>query len=345
MATFHFEVSELGNRLTDAELDELKKNRYGDVRGRQGNLAESPAQLLLEAAAAKQTSNKKATSDGSQKPTSLQPSADLGNTATAPQPKTDKVRKSDGATSDGLNKSGPQMSSPVKQREYRRPDGRKRIIPEAVGGSAQHEHLPENVQSQALDFLASSDQRRNENGELHANSGIRDTSTRRIVGGISGIKDRAGVTARATISESLVIEKVPASAGKDGSITIEQSGLVRCQGSGSPESNLSIRVFDKKVGEDIVPVCLESHPREKAVNDILGTGATSVMKETEIACTRGSEILWSDRISGRVTVLAGNANFWAVGCEDGSLQVSFTFSYDLSDFIGCKVVLLIYYTF
>lgn len=345
MATFHFEVSELGNRLTDAELDELKRNRYGDVRGRQGNLAESPAQLLLEAAAAKQTSNKKATSDGSQKPTSLQPSADLGSTATAPQPKTDKVRKSDGTTSDGLNKSGPQMSSPVKQREYRRPDGRKRIIPEAVGGPAQHEHLPGNAQSQALDFPASSDQRKNENGELHANSGIRDTSTRRIVGGISGIKDRAGVTARATISESLAIEKVPASAGKDGSITIEQSGLVRCQGSGSPESNLSIRVFDKKVGEDIVPVCLESHPREKAVNDILGTGATSMMKETEIACTRGSEILWSDRISGRVTVLAGNANFWAVGCEDGSLQVSFTFSYDLSDFIRCKVVLLIYYIF
>ncbi|BFG29473.1 hypothetical protein CerSpe_157470 [Prunus speciosa] len=40
VATFHFEVKELGNRLTYAELDELKRNRYGDVRGRQANLVE-----------------------------------------------------------------------------------------------------------------------------------------------------------------------------------------------------------------------------------------------------------------------------------------------------------------
>ncbi|KHN38644.1 Protein HIRA, partial [Glycine soja] len=33
VATFHFEVKELGRRLSDAELDELKRNRYGDVRG------------------------------------------------------------------------------------------------------------------------------------------------------------------------------------------------------------------------------------------------------------------------------------------------------------------------
>jgi protein HIRA/HIR1 len=46
------------------------------------------------------------------------------------------------------------------------------------------------------------------------------------------------------------------------------------------------------------------------------------MKETEIVCTRGAETLWSDRISGKVTVLAGNTNFWAVGCEDGCLQVT-----------------------
>lgn len=37
MATFHFEVKELGRRLSDAELDELKRNRYGDVRGHEAN--------------------------------------------------------------------------------------------------------------------------------------------------------------------------------------------------------------------------------------------------------------------------------------------------------------------
>ena len=53
MATFHFEEKELGQRLTDAELDKLKRNRYGNVSGRQANLPESPVQLLLEAASAK----------------------------------------------------------------------------------------------------------------------------------------------------------------------------------------------------------------------------------------------------------------------------------------------------
>jgi hypothetical protein len=51
-------------------------------------------------------------------------------------------------------------------------------------------------------------------------------------------------------------------------------------------------------------------------------GNTSMMRETEISCTRGPHTLWSDRISGKVTVLAGNANFLAVGCEDGCLQVN-----------------------
>ena len=59
VATFHFEVKELGQRLSDDELDELKKSRYGDVRGHQAKLAESPAQLLLEAASVKQAPSKK----------------------------------------------------------------------------------------------------------------------------------------------------------------------------------------------------------------------------------------------------------------------------------------------
>ena len=60
MATFHFENKELGHKISDTELDEFKRSRYADVRGRQTNLAESPAQLLLEAVAAKQSGSKKA---------------------------------------------------------------------------------------------------------------------------------------------------------------------------------------------------------------------------------------------------------------------------------------------
>ena len=57
MATFHFEVKEIGQRLIDVELEELIKSRYGDIRGRLANLAESPAQLLLEPASKKVAGN------------------------------------------------------------------------------------------------------------------------------------------------------------------------------------------------------------------------------------------------------------------------------------------------
>ena len=35
VATFQFEIKELGQRISDAEMEEFKKSRYGDVRVRQ----------------------------------------------------------------------------------------------------------------------------------------------------------------------------------------------------------------------------------------------------------------------------------------------------------------------
>ncbi|XWS71485.1 hypothetical protein CRYUN_Cryun03dG0141800 [Craigia yunnanensis] len=325
VATFHFEVKELGHRLSDAELDELKKSRYGDVRGRQANLAESPAQLLLEAASAKQTTSKKVALDVQHNQIPVKTSVELEVTNKNSEPQNNDGRKSGLAASDGLNKavSSARISSPVKQREYRRADGRKRIIPEAVGVPIQQENICGGAQSQALDFpVSSSDHRKNDNGAVSTDGSLREASVRGTIGGSSDLKERSGVTARAIVTDSLVIEKVPVSAGQDHSINIEQSGNMKPSGStASSTTSLSIRVFDKKEGEDMTPVCLEACPREHAVNDIVGLGNACMMKETEIVCTRGAQTLWSDRISGKVSVLAGNANFWAVGCEDGCLQV------------------------
>ncbi|KAF8397850.1 hypothetical protein HHK36_016775 [Tetracentron sinense] len=329
VATFHFEVKELGHRLTDVELDDLKKNRYGDVRGRQATLAESPAQLLLEAASAKQSSSKKVAASVQQNQTHEKSSGDLrvptvGQTLVkASESQTDNVKKN-GASSDGLNKvaTSARISSPVKQREYRRPDGRKRIIPEAVGMPVHQENISGGVQSQALGFpLIASDHKEDDNGVVLADGGIGEGSLKRPFN-YCEVKERSGVTARATISESLVIEKVPESASADGRINIEQQGIVKPSGSQvACSSALSIRVFNKKAGEDTMPVCLEARPIERAVNDVVGVGNTFMTKETEVTCMRGSETLWSDRMSSKVTALAGNANFWAVGCEDGCLQV------------------------
>ncbi|OVA05979.1 WD40 repeat [Macleaya cordata] len=336
VATFHFEVKELGHRLTDAELDELKRNRYGDVRGRQATLAECPAQLLLEAAAVKQSASKKISSTVQQNHTSGKSPADLG-VPTVHQP-VSKVaveygKKNGGSSSDGLNKvTAPyRISSPVKQREYRRPDGRKRIIPEAVGMPV-HQNISGGVQSQALEFPSvAMDHQKDDNAVVLMDGGVREASLKRpfsgsseannIVGKCSscGLRERSGVTARAAINESLVIEKVPISRSTDGRITVEQSGIGKALDSQS--SSLSVRVFDKKEGANIMPVCLETRLVEQCVSDLVGVGNTSTSKETEVTCKKGDQTLWSDRMTGKVTVLAGNANFWAVGCEDGCLQV------------------------
>ncbi|XP_022729469.1 protein HIRA-like isoform X2 [Durio zibethinus] len=324
VATFHFEVKELGHRLSDAELDELKRSRYGDVRGRQANLAESPAQLLLEAASAKQTTSKKVALDVQQNQIPVKSSVELGATNKNSEPQNNDGKKSGLAASDGLNKAvtSARISSPVKQREYRRADGRKRIIPEAVGVPIQQENICGNAQSQALDFPLSSSYHRENDNVVPTDGGLREASGRGTIDRSSDLKERLGVTARAIVTDSLVIEKVPVSAGQDHSISVEQCGSMKPSDStASSTTSLSIRVFEKKEGEDMTPVCLEACPRERAVNDIDGVGNACMTKETEIVCTKGSQTLWSDRVSGKVSVLAGNANFWAVGCEDGCLQV------------------------
>jgi protein HIRA/HIR1 len=323
VGTFHFEVKELGQSLGDAELDELKRSRYGDVRGCKVNLAESPAQLLLEAASTKQTSSKKVVTDVQQNKKMEKAFVSARDATNNVKPQVDDGKKNGGPVGDELNMvtTSSQISIPVKQKEYRRPDGRKRIIPEVVGVPAQTENISGAAQ-QALDFpLVSSKRIKSSDGAISNDDDIRAST----LGGAqirhSDLKERSGVTARATISDGLIIEKIPDTAG-DGGINVQQLGNSTTSSSlAACSATLSIRVFDKKGGDDTSPILLEARPREHTVNDIVGLGNTSMMKETEIVCTRGDQTLWSDRISGKVTVLAGNINFWAVGCEDGCLQV------------------------
>lgn len=298
VATFHFEVKELGQRLTDTELEDLKKSRYGDVIIRQSTLAESPAQLLLEAASKKVTATTTTTTTTTNNPSTIKSKVSESLQQLGPTTTTNN--------NPSAIKPSTRVSSPVKQREYRRPDGRKRIIPEAV-------RVPENI-PQTVDFSTKST---DDNG-VHDSFREGPPSKRMTVGPVvSDTRERSGVCARATVSESLVIEKVAVSSDKDGNVGVEQIGGLKKLGSCK---NLSIRVVCKE-GGDLGHVCLEARPKEHAPNDLVGVGTSFTMKETEISCTKNGQSLWSDRISGSVTVLAGNVNFWAVGCEDGSLQV------------------------
>ncbi|CAI0544262.1 unnamed protein product [Linum tenue] len=333
VATFHFDAKELGQKLSDTELGELKRSRYGDVKGRQANLAESPEQLLLEAASAKQTASKKVAVDNKQNEPPVKSSFELVSITKPPEPQVDAEKKAGGVVTnnEGLNNkvsTSARVSSPVKQREYRRPDGRKRIIPEALALPSQQNTVAAAGihDAQALDLPSTAtDHRKEENGLVSIDAvGKREGPLRGTVDRISNLNKRGGFTARATITESLVIEKAAPEASSTGDgamVSVEQSGMKASSSPSAGSSTLSIRVFDKKVGEDNIPICLEAHPRERAVTDVFGNAKTSTIKETEVSCNRGAQTLWSDRISGKVTVLAGNANFWGVGCEDGCLQI------------------------
>ncbi|KAF9595055.1 hypothetical protein IFM89_036514 [Coptis chinensis] len=327
VATFHFEVKELGHRLSDTELDELRRNRYGDGKGQQAKLAESPAQLLLEKTSSKQSPDKIVASIV-QSQTDGKTSVDVG------VQKVDKLHKKNshsqtengtkkgGSNGDRSNKvvSNTQNSSPVKQREYRGADGRKRIIPEAVGVPSHQE-----ITSGAVLALAYQKPDNAKGGLREGSPKINGSFKEHNHGGESihgGVKDRSGSTARAAISENLIIEKVPVSATTDERTTLDRSGTIQVSGlKGASGSNLSIAVYDKEEGEDSMPVILEARSVERAMNDVFGNGNALMTKETEVICTHGTRTLWSDRLSGKITVLAGNANFWAVGCGDGCLQV------------------------
>ncbi|CAN6438953.1 unnamed protein product [Victoria cruziana] len=347
IATFHFEVKELGHRLTDAELDKLKRSRYGDVRGRQTNLAESPAQLLLEAASAEQSFSKKGTTLSHQNQIPGKASMDIDSTnvvqtqTEVPDTPIEDEKKieipggvSVGSVSGGgLNKAATRISSPVKQREYRRPDGRKRIIPEAVGVPAHQENISGVAQGASLVVaLPVPEQKKDDNGAIYVDAGAKEALVKRPSGGgfettdpagrCSGYigKERSGVTARANVTESLVLEKVPASATNDGKTNLERAGPTGMLSRQLPTDILSICVFDKKEGESTA-FCLEAKPVERVLNEMYGVGSAPMPRETEITCSKGGSVLWSDRLLGKVTVLAGNINFWAVGTEDGCLQV------------------------
>ncbi|CAA7047212.1 unnamed protein product [Microthlaspi erraticum] len=320
VAMIHFNPKELGVRLSDTELDELKKSRYGDVRGRQANLVESPAQLLLETASTKLSGSKRVSSDTQQNQVTAKPSANMESTAKRRKSQVDDRSKTAEASGDALNKASTsnQASNPVNQKVYRRPDGRKRIIPEAVGVPQQENNIDVAINGQAHNFppASSAAPGKEDNGDFPVETSNRDLSMKEVVVRNPDPKERPRITARATITESLVIEKVSGASGRDGTLNVEPSVGIK----GTSSTDLLIRVFDWKEGEAAAPVCLEACPKDHAL-DTIGAVSTSMVKETEISCKRSGETLWSDRIIGRVTVLAGNPNFWAVGCEDGSLQV------------------------
>jgi protein HIRA/HIR1 len=76
---------------------------------------------------------------------------------------------------------------------------------------------------------------------------------------------------------------------------------------------VSIILSSDEDADDSSPVALEARPMAGSLPD---------NPETEVICSKCGQAQWKDRLAGKAAVIAGNSNIWAVGCEDGTLQVS-----------------------
>lgn len=322
VAAFHFEVKELGYKFSDNEMEDLKKNRYGDSRGRQTTLAESPAQLLLESVAAKKWGGGEGQPPAKARPEPNVVANDadhgrLSNTSVPAANSIDKVSDEGLQTACAVPVAPPphetqprRVSSPVKQREYRRPDGRRRIIPEPVGPQVRDERMEANGMHPAQ--TAISGQKRDATALENVDSltAIKDGRKEPIP---KGGAHQAVSTPKASAS-SFAREADIDAAGIGVGLSSLQRDVVVNVDSHSGKGVLSISVTSKDGGQGL-PVCFEARPLTS------GGLASANSQKTEVVCSQGGEVKWRDKLTGKVTVISGNSNMWAVGCQDGTLQV------------------------
>eukprot|EP00250_Pteridium_aquilinum_P005363 c15474_g1_i1 orf=816-3749(+) len=331
VAAFHFEVKELGYKYSDNEMEDLKKNRYGETRGRQTTLAESPAQLLLESVAAKQWGVGESQPTNQARPESVVATNEADparlRTTSAPVATTD-VGSEQGVQSVSsmpviapLAESQPKVSSPVKQREYRRPDGRRRIIPEPVGPQLRDERIEMNGLHPPQPAMSGQKRDASVLDNVDTMTPIKDGRKEPLPkggGGHAAGNHQVGSTAKASAAtKSLVVEAEPFStdaAGVGLGLTSMQREVVINADSQSGKGVLSITVSSKDDAGHGLPFCFEARP-------LIGGSASMNAQKTEVVCSQGGEVKWQDRLTGKATVISGNSNIWAVGCLDGTLQV------------------------
>ncbi|MCO5558168.1 hypothetical protein L7F22_011745 [Adiantum nelumboides] len=327
VAAFHFEVKELGYKYSETEMEDLKKKRYGDARGRQTTLAESPAQLLLESVAAKKWGLGDA-----QPPVKVLPEqsvltndVDRGKfpATSVPANSVDKVSEqvllsaSSGPVVPPPTESQPKrVSSPIKQREYRRPDGRRRIIPEPVGPQVRDEGIDVNGMHPAHTALLGQKRDASYLENIDLRTAVKgDRKEALSQSGVAGV-NQAGTTVKASASSfarGAELCAVDATGINMDLPSVQKNVVVNADGQ-SGKGVLSISVSSREDAGSGLPVCFEARP-------LTGGSASLNTHRAEVICSQGGEVKWRDKLTGKATVIAGNSNMWAVGCQDGTLQV------------------------
>ncbi|KAH7434805.1 hypothetical protein KP509_06G035200 [Ceratopteris richardii] len=322
VAAFHFEVKELGYRFSEREMDELKRNRYGESRGRQAALAESPAQLLLESVAAKKwgVGEGQVPIQTHSEPVQVRNGMDAGVVQTAAIP----VKANEGVPEQGLRPATAmptvpvsseghpkRVSSPVKQREYRRPDGRRRIIPEPVGPQVKDDRVEVNGVHAIKASMPSQKRDATALENVESLTVAKDSRKEPLPKGGTPAVVETAVKASASSVPNLADIYVIGGGEEGAHLSDVQREVVVKADSHSAKGVLSITIFSKEDAGHCSPVCFEARP--------LTSGSAGI--KTEVVCSQGGEVKWRDKLSGKASIISGNSNMWAVGCQEGTLQL------------------------
>ncbi|KAL3690600.1 hypothetical protein R1sor_016909 [Riccia sorocarpa] len=290
VAAFCFEPKELGIKVSDAEMQEFKKTRYGDQTVRGLTLVESASQLVLEAAAAKQV------------PASVG-ALEVQNHVVEKGPEVPAVESS------ANNRKAPIL----QQTEYRGPDGRRRIIPKPLGQDYKENEAPDGSRSAGYEVfnppLASKDM-----AAAAPRSDVRERLPTLDGGGINRLASESSFkTADVCMADRL---------GTGGGQELPKQSVPTAKLLIQPPSSSGVLSFEIHPALE-APICLEARP---AVSQLKGgTVETNVpvdgSLETDLVCSQGGKVLWWDRVKRKATILTGNSNFWAVAGDDRSVQV------------------------
>ncbi|CAM6104964.1 unnamed protein product [Calypogeia fissa] len=290
VATFSFEQKELGLKISKEEMEDFKKTRYGDVQVRRLMLVESPAQLQLEAAAAKQLT--------------------ISAVAEVQPPVREK----------SLEVLPPNSTSDRRQQtEYRGPDGRRRIIPKPLGQDYKENEAPDGLKSSVNESFGSPAGSKNV-----LLSASRQEGTGRIImdAGVPPVKQSNGHEIQRVVPQSGIPDYAPMQTDADvpkvpSGITTQAKLLVQ-----PPTSHGGVLSIEVQPSYE-TPVCLEARLVEMPHKvGFVGEGhAGDSVMETDIVCSQGGKVLWWDRLRRKATILTGNSNMWVVACEDNSVQV------------------------
>ncbi|ELR22783.1 WD domain, G-beta repeat-containing protein [Acanthamoeba castellanii str. Neff] len=324
--SLHFDPKELGEAMSAQERSEMLKKLGAPPVDVLSALAEHPLQLQLEKEASalrKQREQLPAPSPVVAPPLQSATPKRIAPTlvsAAATSSSTAAASAAVATTTTAATASAP--GTPVAQQmETRLPTGKRRITPQFLGSTyasprpvtpftRRHRNEKQGTKKGAAN---DKDKGKDKAGKSSKQQQQRDQATKadkQQQQQQQHSKPRAGPSGRPTPA-------TPASAGRaslDGRLPRTKSLL-----GGPLGAIIPVPILVPKISRHLHPPTYDSS--SLAFLEVAITTARENVYTSCVALKEGGRTVWEDYIAGRVTAIAGNANFSAIGCEDDRVRV------------------------